>query len=82
MVFLRRSFSPLACLLDTLRDSSCFPQSLFSPGLLLFAISFISTGVSFLFLSLHLFPFSPRPNPLVNLMALAWLQLIAYPVGS
>ncbi len=81
MVFLGRSFSLLACLSDTLPDLSCFPQSLFSPRLLLFAISFISTTVSFSLQLLHLFPFSPRPNPLVNLMAPAWLQLIAYPVG-
>jgi len=78
--FLRRSFSLLPFLSDKSPDSSHFPPCLFSnssPP----AISFVFTPVSLTHSIASFAPFLHHLNQLVPLMSLAWLHLIAYPVG-
>jgi hypothetical protein len=79
--FLRRLFSLLTFLSNRSPDSSHFPLCLFSnssPP----AISFVFAPVSLTHSIASFAPFLHHLNQLVSLMSLAWLHLIAYPVGK
>ena len=78
--FLRRSFSLLPFLSGKSPDSPHFLPCFFpnsSPA----AISFIFTPVSLTHSIVSSAPFLHHLNQLVSLISLAWLHLIAYPVG-